>query len=101
MSKSNLKLIETSKLFSSSECEEIVRKTLCRNDVAIKKVEVFGDATVFGFLGEYFRLVIHIADGTVVSIVQNCKCSPNSIHFTLHIRRIQRNHWFISLSRFR
>lgn len=67
MSASNLALIDTNKLFSNSEFVEIVRKTLNRNDAAIRNVELFGDKTVFGFLGEYFRLVINIDDDSVVS----------------------------------
>lgn len=67
MSSHNLKLIDTNKLFSSSECVEIVRKSLNRDDFNIKNVELFGDKTVFGFLGEYFRLVIHV-EGEAVSM---------------------------------
>ncbi len=72
MSTVNSTLIETNKLFTSSECVEIVRKTLNRDDISIRNVELFGDKTVFGFLGEYFRLVIHLDDddGVVVSIIQ-------------------------------
>lgn len=65
---SNLVLIETSKLFSYDECEEIVRKTIKHKDVVIRNVEVFGDRNVFGFLGDYFRLVIHTEDEAAVSI---------------------------------
>lgn len=65
MSTFNLQLIDTNKLFSTSECVKIVRKTLNRDDFSIRNVELYGDATVFGFLGEYFRLVIHVEDVTV------------------------------------
>lgn len=65
MSGFNLKLIDTNKMFSRSECVEIVRKSLNRDDFSIKNVELFGDKTVFGFLGEYFRLVIHVEDEAV------------------------------------
>lgn len=61
----DLKLIDTKKMFSRSECDEIVRKTLNRDDVTIRNVELFGDKTVFGFLGEYFRLVIYVEDRAV------------------------------------
>lgn len=65
MSKPNLQSIDPEKIFSKSECAEIVRKTLNRDDATIRKVELFGDKTVFGFLGEYFRLVIHVDDVAV------------------------------------
>lgn len=65
MSTLNLKLVDTTKILSTSECAEIVRKTLNRDDVRINNVEVFSDKTVFGFLGEYFRLVIHVEDESV------------------------------------
>lgn len=77
MSSFSLKLIDTDKLLSSSECMEIVRKTLNRDNVKIKKVELFGDKTVFGFLGEYFRLLIYVEDELV-------SLSRILLLFTLH-----------------
>lgn len=68
MSTSNLQLIETSKLFTESECVEIVRKTLKRESVSVKSVELFGNKGVFGFLGEYFRLVIHVNNDDNVAV---------------------------------
>lgn len=65
MSKSIQKLIDTKKLLTRSECVEIARKTLNQDDVTITNVELFGDETVIGFLGEYFRLVIYVADDAV------------------------------------
>jgi len=68
MSSLNLKLIDTDKLLSSSECVKIVRKTLNQESIRIKKVELFGDKTVFGFLGEYFRLIIELVEDETVCI---------------------------------
>lgn len=76
MSTSNLQLIETSKLFSEEECVEIVRKTLNCDNVSVKSVELFGNKTVFGFLGEYFRLVINVNDGNEAKLVSTKSFYP-------------------------
>lgn len=60
-----MKLIETSKLLTESEIESIVQNTLNRDGVKIKNVDVYGDNTVFGFLGEYFRLLIYLEPDSV------------------------------------
>lgn len=48
-------------ILTADELNDIVRKSLKTvNDVNITNYEIISDQNAFGYLGEYFRLTVHV-----------------------------------------
>lgn len=60
MASSQSNLINCYTILSIKELEEIVCKTINVDNVNVIKHEITADPSVFGYLGEYFRLAVYV-----------------------------------------